>query len=142
MASLDAGMLGRRSALRRVPLSFAPAEPDAPGPDPVLDDVNEEAVAVPEIRRQLERLALAMELPAAAAQQVDASAAGARRIAFTLRLDPERHGHLRQIAAAQRRSAQRVLADAFDHYCAGCSPTSNSYATQPSPSYCPTGNQS
>jgi hypothetical protein len=124
MASLDAGLLGRRSALRRVPLSFVPADPGEPGQDAVQDDT------VPEVRRQIERLALAMEQPAADAPQVEASAAGASRIAFTLRLDAERHGNLRQIAAAQRRSAQRVLIEAFDIYCA---PTPSSSATQLSP---------
>ena len=63
------------------------------------------------------------------------------RVAFTVRLDPTRHGRLRQVAASQSRSAQQVLVEAFDRYIAGSAGTTSRSATLSSPSTASTGNQ-
>ncbi len=114
-ASLNAGMLGRSDAVRRVPLSFAAVEKEA-------DDIAE-AVEVPEVVRRVERLALALGLEIDAPVTTDAPIevvppARTRRVAFTLRIDPVRHARLRQIVSTEGRSAQQVLIDAMDQYCA------------------------
>jgi hypothetical protein len=136
LASLGAGLLGRRAPARRVPLTFAPIEDLAGDADVEAD--------LPEVVLQVARLAHALGI-SAPAELVDgdaqASAAPRQRIAFTLRLDPVRHGRLRQIAADQRRSAQQVLVEAFDHYSDGASGPAAIPATLPSPSEAPTGNQ-
>jgi hypothetical protein len=44
------------------------------------------------------------------------SAAGKARVAYTVRLDTERHAQLRFTAAHQHRSAQQVMLDALDRY--------------------------
>lgn len=41
---------------------------------------------------------------------------GQRRIAFTFRLDPERHLNLRVVAIFRRTSAQKILEEALDRY--------------------------
>lgn len=41
---------------------------------------------------------------------------GQRRVAFTFRLDPERHLNLRVVAIFRRTSAQKVLEEALDRY--------------------------
>lgn len=41
---------------------------------------------------------------------------GQRRIAFTFRLDPERHLNLRVVSIFRRTSAQKVLEEALDRY--------------------------
>ena len=102
--SLDAGMLARRGFARRTPIVFAPS-----APDPVAEVA--EAVEVPEVLRQVERLAQALAGTAPAAQ-----AEPGRKIAFTLRLDSARHARLRGVVAAEGRSAQQVLIEALDHY--------------------------
>ena len=108
MASLGASLLGRRPEKRRVPLSFAPVEPDAADTD------------IPEVLRQIERLAEALGLETAEPQAAGAT----KRRACTVRLDATRHAQLRQIAEARATSAQRVLVDALDHYLA-LRPTGN-----------------
>ncbi|MCX7863708.1 MAG: hypothetical protein N2423_01510 [Novosphingobium sp.] len=42
----------------------------------------------------------------------------ARRVAFTLRLDPERHLRLRLASAVMHRSAQNIVAEALDNHLA------------------------
>jgi hypothetical protein len=44
------------------------------------------------------------------------STAGKARVSYTVRLDAERHAHLRFTAAHQNRSAQQVMLDALDRY--------------------------
>jgi hypothetical protein len=127
MASLGAGLLGRRVEGRRVPLSFAPIEPEAPDGD------------IPEVLRQIERLAVALGLDTPEPQTVEG--AKRRRIACTVRLDPERHAHLRQIAMAQATSAQCVLVVAFDQYLSSFAVTPATSATPSSRAQLPTGNQ-
>ena len=41
---------------------------------------------------------------------------GQRRVAFTFRLDPERHLNLRVVAIFRRTSAQKILEEALDRY--------------------------
>jgi hypothetical protein len=136
LASLNAGMLGRGGGSRRVPLTFAPLEPAS-------DDV---AVELPEVVQQVARLARALGIDVPADPVVppvaEAADTGRRRIAFTLRLDAQRHGRLRAIAVAQARSAQQVLVDAFDRYQAGATGhAADLPATAPSHRKAPTGNQ-
>jgi hypothetical protein len=102
MASLGASLLGRRVDGRRVPLSFAQIEPEAPDGD------------IPEVLRQIERLATALGLDTPEPDSGDG--VKRRRVACTVRLDPTRHAQLRQIANARATSAQCVLVDAFDQY--------------------------
>jgi len=106
-ASLGAGLLGARSALRRVPLTFGPIDP------PVVEPLHLEAVtldwaseaAVPEVVRQVERLAVAISTDVPAPLPVPhAEVAAGRRVAFTLRLDPARHRALRAPATARNAS--------------------------------------
>jgi|GEM_PF-1952646 len=108
MASLGAGLLGRRVEGRRVPLSFAPIEPEVP-------DSN-----IPEVLRQIGRLAEALGLDTPEPHNGEGGGKGAkrRRIACTVRLDPDRHAQLRQVVMARATSAQCVLVEAFDQYLA------------------------
>jgi hypothetical protein len=46
------------------------------------------------------------------------AAAGKARVAYTVRLDADRHAKLRFIASHQHRSAQQVMLDALDRYLA------------------------
>jgi len=127
MASLVSGMLGRRVEGRRVPLSFAPVETDAPD------------AAVPEVLRQIERLAVALGL--GAPEPVEADGTKRRRIASTVRLDPTRHAHVRQIANARATSVQCVLVEALDLYLATIPSTPTMNATPPSRVPRSTGNK-
>ncbi len=137
IASLDAGLLGRRAGARRVPLSFAPTDAD------LLVQAEP-----PEVHRQVERLALALgagfaDAPNGSDQDADHGLPGnspRRRVAFTVRLDTARHGQLRQIAVAQARSAQSVVIEALDlfHTALAIAPTRS--ATSVSPHHRSTGN--
>ena len=115
MASLGAGLLGRTAPTGRVPLSFAPAE------IPATDAV--ESTEVPEVVLQVARLAqtFAADLPADPLATPGPVSLAARRVAFTLRLDPVHHDRLRRVSAAQQRSAQQLLIEALDCYVAGVS---------------------
>lgn len=141
MASLGSALLGRRPAARRVPLTFAPIAELAA--DAALEaDLSE--VVLPEVVLQVARLAeaLGVEAPLDPVDAHEPANGAARpRVAFTLRLDPVRHGRLRQLAAAQARSAQAVLIEALDRYDAGLSGLATRSATQSSPSPASTGNQ-
>ena len=44
------------------------------------------------------------------------STRGQRRVAFTFRLDPERHLNLRVVSIFRRTSAQKILEEALDRY--------------------------
>ena len=136
MASLGAALLGRNAggksaATRRIPLSFAPIEE--------LNVATARVADVPEVVLQMARLEQALNGVAPADTPTGA------RVAFTLRLDPVRHGRLRQLALEQQRSAQQVLSEAFDcyfdRYGAGASGPATPFATVPSPRKAPTGNQ-
>ncbi len=120
LASLEAGMLGRRGAARRVPLTFAPPP----------EQVEPGSAELPEVVLQVMRLAqaLGVDTPVGSVDALPQVAAALdalpeivaethRRVAFTLRLDAERHARLRALAAVEGRSAQSVLVDALDHYC-------------------------
>ena len=136
MASLGSALLGRRAALRRSPLIFAPIE-ELTVNSPIDADV-------PEVVLQVARLAQALGIDAPAEggdAQDETAGTGRARVAFTVRLDLARHGRLRQLAALQHRSAQQVLVEAFDRYCAGTPGDAALSATKPSPSKAPTGNQ-
>lgn len=91
---------GRHPGLR-LPADLAGAPPE---PTPVA--------------RQQEEIARAFE-PAEeppAHLRLPKPRADGRRVAFTLRLDPERHLRLRVGAALTGRSAQRLLVEAFDQW--------------------------
>jgi hypothetical protein len=140
MASLGAALLGRRVSgpkpAKRVPLSFAPIEQ-------IAADTTLQA-ELPEVVLQVARLAhaLGIDAPGELVDSHDAVGAPARqRVAFTLRLDAARHRQLREMATTQRRSAQQVLVEAFDRYCAGAPGSADNPATLPSPRKAPTGNQ-
>jgi hypothetical protein len=118
IASLQAGMLGRRGTARRAPLTFAPPP----------EEIEPGTAELPEVVLQVMRLAQALgvdtpvgsvdDLPqvAAALDALPEIAAQTRRVAFTLRLDGDRHARLRALAAAEGRSAQQLLIDALDRY--------------------------
>lgn len=138
MGSLDAAMLGCRGQVRRTPLMLAPLEL-ATGQDSV-------ETPVPEVVQQVLRLAQVFEaerlitpVPVETAPPADVPAR--RRVAFTLRLDSDRHGQLRQIARVEGRSAQALLVDAFDRYSAATTRTDPILATLASPRKATTGNQ-
>ena len=136
MASLGSALLGGRTALRRVPLSFAPLAEITADADVVADP--------PEVVLQVARLAQALGLDGSGDpvdNQGPAVFVVGPRVAFTVRLDPTRHGRLRQVAASQSRSAQQVLVEAFDRYIAGSAGTASRSATLSSPSTASTGNQ-
>lgn len=52
----------------------------------------------------------------AAKQKAAPAQRGQRRVAFTFRLDPERHLNLRVVAIFRRTSAQKILEEALDRY--------------------------
>jgi hypothetical protein len=159
MASLGASLLGR-SGLRRVPLSFgvqdiaddlALAEPVSPDhgaavAEPVLE-------TVPEVVLQARRLARAIAgeeaLPVPVVSPAVAADHGRRRVAFTLRLDADRHCRLRLTVRAEGRSAQQILITALDRYLADAPAAVSAHpvaatgipATLPSLRRTPTGSQ-
>jgi hypothetical protein len=133
LASLDAAMLGRRGTVRRVPLSFASASVD---PVEAMTPA-----AVPEVIRQMERLAASLGLEPPVPVVSTAAPPPARRIAFTLRIDTVRHARLRGVVGIEGRSAQQVLIDALDLYCARAAAAAPESATIASPPTVPTGNQ-
>lgn len=108
-ATLGASLLGR-SGPRRAPLILADAaEPPA------------EPLPLPEVLVQFGRLEQAFaapEAPVAAAAPAPAAVAetAQRRLAFTLRLDRERHGALRRAVLAEGRSGQAIVTAALDRY--------------------------
>lgn len=162
-ASLNAAMLGRSAPARRMPLSFARFEAEVIAVtatevevieaeileiEVLAPDVVEVASVadVPEVVRQVERLALALgvDSPAPDSDVLPIAAAPrepGRRLAFTLRIDPVRHARLRQIVSAEGRSAQQVLIDAMDQYCARTSGAARDPLIVPLHAQTPTGNQ-
>ncbi len=69
---------------------------------------------LPEVLRQIEGIADRMGPRATA----DGKPARARRVAFTLRLDPERHFRLKMAGVVLGRSAQAIVTEALDRYLA------------------------
>lgn len=113
--------------------AMTPPETVVKAPEPVAEPAPVVAAAKVQspVNRQLEAIAkriheqraekafkpmVARKAPSAPAPLVtEESAAGqARKAAFTLRLDPERHLRLRLLSAVSRRSAQLLLIEALD----------------------------
>ncbi|TCP36985.1 hypothetical protein EV292_101491 [Sphingomonas sp. BK235] len=112
MAALSAGLLARkgqaRPAMRRADTFTALA---TAGDDLGWNDMGETTPAtLPPVLAARERLAAAVVTPAAHAVTL----APGKRVAFTLRLDSERHLRLRLAAAARGMSAQALLTEALD----------------------------
>ena len=135
MATLGASLLGR-SGLRRVPLSFGAQDLAANPPEfanmPESGNQAESgnpaepaAISIPEVVLQARRLARAIAgeepLPVPVVSS-DPAEAVRRRIAFTLRLDGERHRRLRLTVRSEGRSAQQILITALDQYLATAQP--------------------
>lgn len=96
----------------------APAEVGRIGPGEVIA-FNPEAAsmpgsAVPEVVRQQERIALHVSDTVPVAPVRRSALAGGRRAAFTLRLDADRHLHLRLASTLSNRSAQQLVTEALD----------------------------
>jgi hypothetical protein len=114
MAALSAGLLARkgeaRPAMRRADtLSALASAGDALG----WNDMGDGAppAALPPVLAARERLAVELE---ATPTPRAATLPPGKRVAFTLRLDGERHRRLRQAAAAGGVSAQALLTEALD----------------------------
>ncbi|MBT2185698.1 hypothetical protein [Sphingobium nicotianae] len=127
-ASLTASLLARRGgarpAMRRAPLgavsSVTPINDDLGWNDMGEDEI-EEAVApapVSPINQQLAALADRINAKMAdkpRSKSHPATLTGtARKAAFTLRIDTERHLRLRLLSAVSNRSAQQLLTEALD----------------------------
>lgn len=129
-ASLSAGLLARRGAaqpaMRRAPLggiaSVTPslddlgwndmgAEPPAPvSPISAAMVTEPVALAPPPVARQIAAIARRIGAPPPVAEP----APRARKAAFTLRLDSERHLRLRLLSALSHQSAQQLMVAALD----------------------------
>lgn len=113
MAALSPGLLARkgqaRPAMRRADTLTALAQA---GDDLGWNDMGE---ALPPVLAASERLVA--ELGAAPDTRAVALSSG-KRVAFTLRLDGERHQWLRQAAATRGVSAQALLTAALDRLAA------------------------
>ena len=96
-----------RAAPAQSPSSSAPASATA------LAAAAAGQAPVPEILRQIERLAGRLARPAVRRR---AQPAGGRRAAFTLRLDPERHLRLKVAGVVLGRSSQDIVTEALDTY--------------------------
>ncbi|MBY9062174.1 hypothetical protein K7957_04435 [Sphingomonas yunnanensis] len=114
IAALSAGLLARkgeaRPAMRRADtLSALASAGDALG----WNDLGEDAppAALPPVLAARERLVA--ELDKVPTPRVATLSPG-KRVAFTLRLDGDRHRRLRQAAAARGVSAQVLLSEALD----------------------------
>jgi hypothetical protein len=117
MAALNPGLLARkgqaRPAMRRADTFTALARA---GDELGWNDMGEGApAALPPVLAARERLAA--ELGAAPDTRATAPLPG-KRVAFTLRLDGERHQWLREAAAARGISAQALLTAALDRLAA------------------------
>lgn len=78
-----------------------------PRPDPTKPAIIEVKSAEPHAAAPAESVAKPKAVPAQRGQ---------RRVAFTFRLDPERHLNLRVVAIFRRTSAQKILEEALDRY--------------------------
>jgi hypothetical protein len=117
MAALSAGLLARkgqaRPAMRRADTLTALA---SAGDELGWNDMGEGiSAAKPPVLAARERLVA--ELGRASATRAIALAPG-KRVAFTLRLDGQRHLRLRQAAATRGVSAQALLTEALDRLAA------------------------
>lgn len=104
LASLSSGLLARKGQARPATRShglivLAAAEPDAPGGD-----------ALPAVLAERAVLRQEMETPQGG------------KVAFTLRLDSDRHRRLRLASALGKRSAQSLVTEALDHFLAADGP--------------------
>lgn len=131
-AALTGGLLARKGAARpamrpHVSLDWAgieePASLDEMAPD--LDtawtdmgalEVVEEEETRPEVLRQISQLSTMINRKVATTRQaaLDVEQLPGKKVAFTLRLDPRRHGLLRACCTAEKRSAQALLVEALD----------------------------
>lgn len=132
-ASLGASLLGR-SGPRRVPLILA-------GGDEPLPETLPDPVPLPEVLAQIGRIEQAFAAPAEPVVPPAIEVAG-RRIAFTLRLDRERHGALRRAMLAEARSGQAIVTAALDRYLETLSTRAETPASQPNPARIQTGKPS
>jgi hypothetical protein len=110
-ASLSAGLLARKGEARPAmrPQGFAADLDQARLDDLGWNDMGDAAPPeAPLVLRQQAEIAREFAGPAAA------PAADARKSAFTLRLDGERHLRLRLVCAARHRSAQQIVIQALD----------------------------
>ena len=115
MASLSGGLLARkgeaRPAMRR---SDSLAALASAGDELGWNDMGHGAPAtLPPVLASRERLMMRLGEAPCLAEPVPAPVAG-KRVAFTVRLDPERHQRLRMAAAAQGLSAQALMITALD----------------------------
>ena len=119
MAALSPGLLARkgqaRPAMRRVDTLTELARA---GDELGWNDMGEATPAAPPpVLAARERLIAHLGIAPAPAARATALAAG-KRVAFTLRLDGERHRRLREAAAARGVSAQALLTEALDRLAA------------------------
>ena len=131
-ATLGASLLAR-SGPRRAPLILAGA-----------DEPLHEPVPLPEVLAQIDRIEQAFAAPAAPAAPVAAAATetAKARVAFTLRLDRERHGALRRAVLIEGRSGQAIVSAALDRYLESTSNRAEAPANCPCPASPKTGTPS
>jgi len=125
MASLASGLLARKGEARpatrrpfvaKTTIALLPVAGTARAFNDDIDSPDQggraHAGSPPAIVRQLDRLARAFLPPA------EAGCADHPRVAFTLRLDHERHLRLRLARAITHHSGQRIVTQALDEYLA------------------------
>jgi hypothetical protein len=106
-------------------LDLIPVQPVAPVPErPVEGGAVPREAPKPRARRS----AAGPEAPGRGRQP-----ASDERVAFTLRLDPERHARLRILAARRGRSGQEMLLKALDAYLEACAVDCACLARKPAP---------
>lgn len=109
--------LGWNDMGEEAPASAAEAAPPMATAAPVSAHVTKaEARATPAspIEKQINSLAQRLTTPTRKQAAPASLADTGRKIAFTLRIDPERHLRLRLLSALTNRSAQRLLTEALD----------------------------
>ena len=145
MASLSSSLLARKGDAR--PAMRRAYTPGAPSPllplsvqedlgwndmgeydeDPVVEIAPAAPPATPVVRQQREMLvqsitqsqAEAKAKPRAVPRDGNVAQTRKAKAAFTLRLDPERHLHLRLACAVNNRSAQQIVTQALDAFLGG-----------------------
>ena len=108
---------GARPAMRHAQLGESSSAEDDLG----WNDLGEDrpvTFAEPEVKRQQTRLVHRIADANTAAMQQAEAAANARRAAFTLRLDEERHLRLRLASTVAGESAQNLVTRALDEFLA------------------------
>lgn len=114
---------GARPAMRHAQLGDSSATEDDLGwndlgHDLGGDDGGTMSAAEPEVKRQQARLVHSIADTNLAAMQQAEAASAARRAAFTLRLDEERHLRLRLASTVAGESAQNLVTRALDEFLA------------------------